>query len=202
MEVTKNNMFSGTWIAVIEGLTFAYMRSFEIIAAPPATVTNTPTATFTVTSVPSTTITTTLTSLLNATASALTITLPSSASTRTITTTPAPATTYWTSTITRTRTTRVFSKTVSTATVTTSCQTQTPTQDPTCTIRPTKATLAATNPSITVAPRLGRFPQRPGQSNWNKWGGHKLAMIRRDGGASVESGPGTSLSLQMHSLSN
>ncbi|EXJ64010.1 hypothetical protein A1O7_00345 [Cladophialophora yegresii CBS 114405] len=192
-ELTKNNMFSGTWTAIMEGLTFAYMRSFAVIAAPPVAVTSTPTAIFTVTTVPSTTITSTITSVFSTTAPASTVTVPTSTSTRTITTTPAQTTVYWTSTSTRTRTTRVFSKTVSTTTVTTSCQTQTPSKDPLCTIRPTKATLAAAAASISIVPRQwARQFQRPGtgRSGWGGWGGHRLAMHRRDdNGASVDMGP-------------
>ncbi|ETI27929.1 hypothetical protein G647_00378 [Cladophialophora carrionii CBS 160.54] len=168
-ELTRNNMFSGTWTAIMEGLTFAYMRSFAIIAAPPVTVTSTPTATFTVTTTPSTTITSTITNVFSTTAPASTVTVPTSTSTRTITTSPAQTTVYWTSTSTRTRTTRVFSKTVSTTTVTTSCQTQTPSKDPVCTIRPTKATLAAAASTISMVPRQWtRQFQRPGngRSGW------------------------------------
>ncbi|OQV00756.1 hypothetical protein CLAIMM_06215 isoform 1 [Cladophialophora immunda] len=180
-EVTKNNMFSGDWTIVIEGLTFAWMRSFSIIAAPPVVVTSTPTATFTVTSTPSTTITTTITNVFSTTASPSTVTVPTTTITRTITTTPAQVTVYSTSTITRTRTSRVFSKTVSTTTVTTSCRTQPPAKDPTCTIRPTKATLAAANESITILPRMRQFGRHSRD-------GHKRAIERRDD-APVDTGP-------------
>ncbi|EXJ72717.1 uncharacterized protein A1O5_03864 [Cladophialophora psammophila CBS 110553] len=182
-EVTKNNMFSGDWTIVIEGLTFAWMRSFSIIAAPPVVVTTTPTATFTVTSTPSTTITTTITNVFSTTASPSTVTVPTTTTTRTITTSPAQVTVYSTSTITRTRTSRVFSKTVSTTTVTTSCRTQPPAKDPTCTIRPTKATLAAANASITILPRMRQF-ERPGRN------GNRRANERRDD-TPIDSGPGT-----------
>ncbi|KIY00523.1 uncharacterized protein Z520_04208 [Fonsecaea multimorphosa CBS 102226] len=181
-EVTKNNMFSGDWTIVIEGLTFAWMRSFSIIAAPPVVVTTTPTATFTVTSTPSTTITTTITNVYSTTASPSTVTVPTTTTTRTITTTPPQVTVYWTSTITRTRTTRVFSKTISTTTVTTSCKTQTPARDPTCTIRPTKATLAAANESFTIVPRVRQFG-RPG------WKAEKRAIDRRQDTTPVDPGP-------------
>ncbi|OAL32197.1 hypothetical protein AYO20_07965 [Fonsecaea nubica] len=180
-EVTKNNMFSGDWTIVIEGLTFAWMRSFSIIAAPPVVVTTTPTATFTVTSTPFTTITTTITNVFSTTASPSTVTVPTTTITRTITTTPAQVTVYSTSTITRTRTSRVFSKTVSTTTVTTSCKTQPPAKDPTCTIRPTKATLAASLESITILPRMRQF-ERNGRN------GNKRAGQRRDD-SPVDSGP-------------
>ncbi|KAL2415570.1 hypothetical protein ABEF95_014231 [Exophiala dermatitidis] len=155
-EVTKASMFSGDWTVVIEGLTFAWMRTFSIIAGPPVVITATPTATFTVTSTPSTTITTTITQVYNTTLPASTTTVPSTTSTRTITTTPSQVTVYWTSTSTRTRTTRVYSKTVSTSTVTTTCKTQPPKKDPTCTIRVLKASLAASvNVSVSL-PRMRR----------------------------------------------
>ncbi|KAK5196471.1 hypothetical protein LTR99_005259 [Exophiala xenobiotica] len=159
-QVEKSQMFSGNWMIIVEGLTFAYMRTFDIIAGPPVTVTNTPTATFTVTNVPSTTITTTTTNVYSTTLPPSTVTVPSSTSTRTITTTPAQVTVYWTSTSTRTRTTRVWSSTVSTTTVTTTCKTQPPKKDPTCTIRPTKATLAAASNTANPVPRQ-RFRGAP-----------------------------------------
>ncbi|OAP58358.1 hypothetical protein AYL99_07448 [Fonsecaea erecta] len=180
-QVTKNNMISGDWTIVIEGLTFAWMRSFSIIAAPPVVVTTTPTATFTVTSTPSTTITTTITNTFSTTATPSTVTVPTTTTTRTITTTPSQITVYSTSTITRTRTSRVFSKTISTTTVTTSCKTQPPAKDPTCTIRPTKATLAASNESLTILPRMRQF----GKHNGN---GDRRAIERRQD-TGVDTGP-------------
>ncbi|EXJ89107.1 hypothetical protein A1O3_02171 [Capronia epimyces CBS 606.96] len=155
-EVTKASMWSGDWIVIIEGLTFAWMRTFSIIAGPPVIITATPTATFTVTSTPSTTITTTMTNVFSTTLPPSTITVPSTTSTRTITTIPSQVTVYWTSTSTRTRTTRVFSKTTSTTTVTSSCRTQPPKKDPTCTIRPSKASLAASSQTLSAIPRIRR----------------------------------------------
>ncbi|KAJ9608272.1 hypothetical protein H2200_007260 [Cladophialophora chaetospira] len=188
-ELTKNNMVSGSWTAVIEGLTFAWMREFSIIAAPPVTISSTPTFTYSVTITPSTTITSTVTSVFTTSASPSTITVPTITTTRTITTTPAQKTVTSTSTITRLRTTRVFSKTVAITTITTSCQTQTPSKDPTCTIRPTKATLAAANSAYSMLPRQWHQIQKPGtsRSGWGSWGGHKLA--RRDNVAPVDTGP-------------
>ncbi|KAI1623750.1 hypothetical protein EDD37DRAFT_438741 [Exophiala viscosa] len=139
----KDQMFSGNWTVVVEGLTFAWMRDFSIIAAPPVTVTTTPTATFTVTSIPSTTITSTSTGWDSITLSASTITLPSTTLTSTITTTPSRVTVWSTSTMSRTRTARTFSSTISTTTSTANCMTQPHRQDPTCTIHPTKASLLA-----------------------------------------------------------
>ncbi|KIV81088.1 hypothetical protein PV11_08538 [Exophiala sideris] len=139
----KDQMFSGNWTVVVEGLTFAWQRDFSVIAAPPVTVTSTPTATFTVTNIPSTTITSTSTGWDSITISASTITLPSTTLTRTITTTPSRVTVYSTSTVSRTRTARSFSSTISTTTVTANCMTQPHRQDPTCTIHPTKASLLA-----------------------------------------------------------
>lgn len=141
--VLKSQMFSGNWTVVVEGLTFAWERTFAIIAAPPVTVTTTPTATYTITSIPSTTTTSTSTGWYSTTLPASTITLPSTTSTRTITSTPPRVTVYSTLTISRTRTTRTFTSTISTTTVTTTCQTQQHRKDPVCTIHPTKASLLA-----------------------------------------------------------
>ncbi|KIW16209.1 hypothetical protein PV08_06260 [Exophiala spinifera] len=155
-QVTKNKMFSGNWMVVMEGLTFAWMRTFEIVAGPPVTITSTPTATYTITSTPRATVTTTSTDIYSTTLSPLTVTVPSSTSTRTITTTPKQVTVDSTSTSTRTRISRTWSATVTTTTVTVSCQPQIVKRDPTCTIRPTKATLAAASNTTYPAPR-GRF---------------------------------------------
>lgn len=143
-------------MVVMDGLTFAWMRTFQIVAGPPVTITSTPTATFTVTNTPSTTVTTNSTNVYSTTLSPSTVTVPSSTSTRTITTTPKQVTVYSTSTSTRTRTSRTWSSTVTTTTVTVSCQPQIIKRDPTCTIRPTKATLAAASNTGYPAPR-GRF---------------------------------------------
>ncbi|EXJ94936.1 hypothetical protein A1O1_00054 [Capronia coronata CBS 617.96] len=155
-ELTKSSMWSGNWIVIIEGLTFAWMRTFSVVAGPPVVVTSTPTATFTVTSTPSTTITTTITNVFSTTLPPSTTTVPSTTSTRTITTTPSQVTVYWTSTSTRTRTSRVFSKKAVTTTVTTTCRTQPPKRDPTCTIRPSKASLAASSETLSAVPRIRR----------------------------------------------
>ncbi|KAK5048062.1 hypothetical protein LTR84_006252 [Exophiala bonariae] len=155
-ELPKSSMWSGDWIVVIEGLTFAWMRNFSINAAPPVVVTSTPTLTFTTPYIPSTTVTTTFTSGYTTTLLPSTITLPSTTSTRTITVKPMQVTVTSTLTQTRQRTTRVFSKTVTTTTITTSCKTQPPKRDRTCTLRPTRATLAAADVPVTVLPRIRR----------------------------------------------
>jgi hypothetical protein len=188
-------MASGNWIAVIEGLSFAYQRQFSIIAAPPVTSWNTPTATWNYTVTPSTTITSTVTNIVSTTADPSTITMPSSISTKTVTTTPSQVTAWWTSTITRTRTARLFTKTVSTTTVTTSCKTQTPSKDPVCTFSPTKASLLASLPTISGIPRNKQIV-RPGSgsnawSGWNNWGGHKRGLRERDQ-SPADTGPGQS----------
>lgn len=59
----KSQIISGNWIVVVEGLTFAWMRTFQIIAGPPKIVTETPTATVNVTATPTSTSTTTMTSV-------------------------------------------------------------------------------------------------------------------------------------------
>lgn len=149
-------MWSGDWIVIIEGLTFAWMRNFSINAGPPVVVTSTPTLTYTSEYVPSTTVTTTFTSGYTTTLLPSTITLPSTTSTRTITVKPMQVTVTSTSTHTRLRTTRVFSKTITTTTITTSCKTQPPKRDRTCTLRPSKATLAAATVPVTALPRIRR----------------------------------------------
>lgn len=56
--ILQTAMFSGDWYIVIEGLTFAYVRTFEITAGAPTTITATPTVTAGVTIVPNATTTT------------------------------------------------------------------------------------------------------------------------------------------------
>lgn len=149
-------MFSGDWIVIIEGLTFAWMRNFSINAGPPVVVTSIPTVTYTTPYIPSTTVTTTFTSGYTSTLLPSTTTLPSTTYTRTITIRPMQVTVTSTLTSTRLRTTRVFSKTVTTTTITTNCRTQTPKRDRTCTLRPTRATLAAAGVPVTAVPRIRR----------------------------------------------
>ncbi|KAF4631994.1 hypothetical protein G7Y89_g6135 [Cudoniella acicularis] len=50
--ITQNQMFSGTWYIVIEGLTFAYVRTFTLTVGVPTTITETPTVTVGITSTP------------------------------------------------------------------------------------------------------------------------------------------------------
>jgi len=147
-------MSSGEWIVVVEGLTFAWMRSFSINAGPQVTTYSTPTVTFTVTEVPSTTVSAMATSIYLTTLPPSTVTVLASVVTKMATTTPAKVTVISTSTSTRIRTTRLFTKTISTKTLTTSCKTQPPKRDPTCTIRPTKATLKALDIEVDV--KIGR----------------------------------------------
>ena len=160
-------MISGDWIVVIEGLTFAYMRTFNIIAGPPKIVTETPTATFSVTETPTSTSTSTVTSVDLTTLEPSTTTLPSTTLTRTIYTTPARVTVTSTIPVTRTRTTRTFTKTTTTKTVTTSCETQKPVRDPPCTIRPSKASLKATEVSTTGP--LRRYQTYGGDRKHGHW---------------------------------
>lgn len=185
-QVTKNNMFSGNWMVVMEGLTFAWMRTFQIVAGPPVTITSTPTATYTVTNTPSATVTTTSTSVSLITLSASTVTVPSSTSVRTITTTPKQVTVYSTSTSTRTRTSRTWSSTVTTTTITVSCQPQVAKRDPSCTIRPTKATLAAASNTSYPAPR-GRFFRGAPRRDRPKW---SRAMVEPRDNSLFERGAG------------
>lgn len=60
-EVLKRYMYSGDWIVIIEGYTFAWMRTFAINAGPQQTLTQTPTAIFNVTKTPVVTMSTTST---------------------------------------------------------------------------------------------------------------------------------------------
>lgn len=155
-ELPKSSMWSGDWIVIIEGLTFAWMRNFSINAAPPVVVTSTPTVTYTTPYTPSTTVTTTFTQGYTTTLLPSTVTLPKTTSTRTITVRPMQVTVTTTSTSTRMRTARVFSKTITTTTITAGCKTQLPKRDRTCTLRPSKATLAAASAPVTAIPRIRR----------------------------------------------
>ncbi|KEF57809.1 uncharacterized protein A1O9_05729, partial [Exophiala aquamarina CBS 119918] len=155
-EMPKSAMWSGDWIVIIEGLTFAWMRNFSINAGPPVVVTSTPTVTYTTPYTPSTTVTMTFTQGYTTTLLPSTVTLPKTTSTRTITVRPRPVTVTTTSTSTRIRTTKVFSKTITTTTIAASCRTQLPRRDRTCTLRPSKATLAAANAPVTAIPRIRR----------------------------------------------
>lgn len=199
----KDQMWSGDWTVIIEGLTFAWMRTFSIIAAPPVVITSTPTATFTVTSTPSTTINTTITNVYSTTLPPATTTVPSVTLTRTITTTPSQVTVFLNSTSTRTHVTKVFSSTVSTTIITTSCRTQPPRKDPTCTIHPTKASLAAaSNPTVgnitvskaTISP-VPRF--RGGGRERHMRGFDERRIIEPRGVNLVKRGPGKKLFLPL-----
>ena len=143
--LTKGQVFSGIWIAVIEGYTFAWMRTFSVIAGIQQTVTATPTAVFNITTTPSTTVTTTATEQDNTTLPAVTVTIPSATILRNKITTPDTVTFYSTKTLTRTRTSRLFTARVVTTTKTASCH-RTTVKDPSCTIKPTKAKVTP-NPS-------------------------------------------------------
>ena len=151
--VRKSDMTSGDWTIVIEGLTFAYMRIFSIIAQQPMVVTETPTATFSVTVTPSTTVVTTSTQVYSTNLPPSTVTLPSTTSTFTKTNTPAKVTTTSTKTLLLTRTSWAFSETIVSKTVTIACPTGLPVRDPSCTIHPTKASLLATDPASTPVKR-------------------------------------------------
>lgn len=144
-EVRKSHMISGTYIAVIEGLTFAYARAFSIIAGIPVVVTSTPTISFTITTTPMTTTTSPLTSIMLTTLPASTTTIPATTNTQKTTISPKPTTT--TLTTTKTITLRNWlpkiTKTTTIKTITTPCRTATRRNDPTCTIHPPKASLAA-----------------------------------------------------------
>jgi hypothetical protein len=60
-EILKKHMYSGDWIIVIEGYTFAWMRTFAINAGPQQTLIQTPTAIFNITKTPVVTTSTTST---------------------------------------------------------------------------------------------------------------------------------------------
>ncbi|RVX75723.1 hypothetical protein B0A52_00079 [Exophiala mesophila] len=187
-ELRKSSMWSGNWIVIIEGLTFAWMRSLDIIAGPPATVTNTATVTFSVTQTPSTTVTTTFTTGFTTTLTPATVTVPSTTSTRTITVRPSQVTVSVTTTSTRTRTDKVYSKTATTTTVTTSCRPQLPKRDPTCTLRPTKASLAAATVIETALARVRRIDK----TIFGSRRFHGISPRRVDGGlAKRAQGPGS-----------
>ncbi|ETN37719.1 uncharacterized protein HMPREF1541_07342 [Cyphellophora europaea CBS 101466] len=152
-EIRKSQMVSGKWSVVIEGLEFAWMRSFSVIAGPQVTKIATPTITINQTMSPSTTVTVVTTNTLPTTLSPSTITIPSTTSTATSTVTPKTVTT----TITKVRTITLpawppkVTKTTVTRTQTTACKTASRRNDPTCTVHPPKASLAAAGGSY------GRF---------------------------------------------
>jgi hypothetical protein len=147
-------MISGTYIIVIQGLTFAWMRTFTIIAGPQMTITATPTAFFNVTLTPSTTITSTSTSDYNTTLPAVTYntTFPSTTITKSVIITPPVVTIYTTSVATKTKASvTINSKIWITTTETLTCPTQTPKKDPTCTLTLKRATLPSSTANTTVA---------------------------------------------------
>ena len=135
-------MTSGHWLIVIEGLTFAWMRSFEIIAGVQATITATPTAVFTVTSTPSVTVNSTVTEVYPTTLPPITVTQPAYTSQVTKTVTPPKVTVTSTKTNTKTSTQYSYGVTRTTKTKTAVCTTKTTKKDPPCTYFPTKTTLA------------------------------------------------------------
>ncbi|CZR54879.1 uncharacterized protein PAC_04763 [Phialocephala subalpina] len=59
--ILQTEMFSGSWYIVIEGLTFAYVRTFTLTVGAPTTVTATPTVTVGITSTPDAVTPTTVT---------------------------------------------------------------------------------------------------------------------------------------------
>jgi hypothetical protein len=156
--VRKNQMTSGTWSAVLEGLTFAYQRSFDIIAGPPVEVTNTPTMTVIVSTTPLTTMTSTTTSVIPTTLAQATVTKPATTSTVTKTVTPKRviSTTTNIKTITVPAFPPVITKTTVTKTITTSCKVAPRRNDPIATIHPPKASLAA---AIGAGSRIRRAEQ-------------------------------------------
>jgi hypothetical protein len=143
--VRKNQMTSGTWSAVLEGLTFAYQRSFDIIAGPPVEVTSTPTMTVIVSTTPLTTVTSTTTSVIPTTLAQATVTKPATTSTVTKTVTPSRVMSTTTNVITVTIPAfpPKVTKTTVTKTITTSCKIAPRRNDPIATIHPPKASLAA-----------------------------------------------------------
>jgi hypothetical protein len=195
----KSQMTSGEWYVVVEGLTFAWMRSFQIIAGPPKIVTETPTVTVNVTVTPTSTITTTITSVDVTTLPASTTTVPFSTKTKTVHTTPARVTTTSTSKVTKVKTTRTLTQTTVTTTVTTSCQVQTPVRDPPCTIRPSKASLKAASVSVSATPV-------PRNRHWSSSGKNLKQWIRdampEPVGDLEKRSPGMSDALKTSDLSN
>ncbi|KKY27640.1 hypothetical protein UCRPC4_g00873 [Phaeomoniella chlamydospora] len=139
--VTKSSMYSGEWIIIIEGLTFAWERSFYITAGPQATVTATPTAIFNVTVTPTSTVNSTVTTVYSTTLTPSTVTLPSVTLSHTRTITPKPVTTTSTKTVSIVQT--KFSYTVAHTTKTKTASCTSTKRDPPCTFQPTKTKIAA-----------------------------------------------------------
>ncbi|PVH78934.1 hypothetical protein DL98DRAFT_572855 [Cadophora sp. DSE1049] len=108
--ILQTDMFSGTWYIVIEGLTFAYVRTFTLTVGVPTTTTAIPTITVGMTSTPDVVTTTSLSISTGSTIIApSTVTIPCKTTSKTTTVTPSPVFTTTTRTITITKTTKTIS---------------------------------------------------------------------------------------------
>ena len=155
-ELYKSSMVSGTWVIVTQGDTFAWMRTFTIIAGPQTTITATPIAIFSMSSTPSTTINSTITSDFNTSLTPVTdvTVIPSTTVIKTSTITPSKVTVTTTSIATKTKaSTTVYSKISTTVTKTLTCKTQTPKKDPICTLSLSNTGLPASSANATVTKR-------------------------------------------------
>ena len=162
-ELRKKDLMSGQWTVVIEGLTFAWMRQFSIIAGTPVEVTSTPIATLTLTSTPITTSTLVSTSTIQETVPASTVTVPATTQTTSRTIIPSRVTT--TTTYIKTITIPAFppeiTKVTTMKTITTRCRTAPPRWDPINTVHAAKASLAA---AIKPSGRFRRGNRLPARS--------------------------------------
>ncbi|KAH8687560.1 hypothetical protein BGZ60DRAFT_522209 [Tricladium varicosporioides] len=125
--ISQNKMFSGSWYVVIEGLEFAYVRTFTLTVGVPTTITATPTVTVGLTSTPdAVTETVTSTSTGSTILPTSTVTVPCQTIYFTKTEIPAPIFITSTYTVSLTITTGIVWQTSDTTTTSTATCTPPP----------------------------------------------------------------------------